>query len=72
MQELLREFDRPRGIDGEMKRELLAELAEFPGTFRIYGIQTGPTCEQFFVEFRTTDIPAANSFLERMKNMQFV
>ncbi len=70
--ELLRRFDRGRGIDGEMRKQLLADLEKFPGTFRIYASQTGSTCEQFFVEFRTNDTTAANKFLERMENMQNV
>jgi hypothetical protein len=62
MQEFVKRFDRKRGHNGEKK--LVATLAEFPGTFRVYGIDRGPSGERFHVEFKTTDREAAEQFLE--------
>lgn len=66
MIELIRRFDRERGEDGERESELVEMLAGFPGTFRVYGIDRGPTTERFHVEFKTEDREAATEFLESL------
>ena len=62
MQEFVRRFDRPCGQNEE--RELVAALAGFPGRFRVYGTDIGPSGQRFHVEFKTTDKQAADKFLE--------
>lgn len=60
MHVFVRRFDRKHGE----QEALTAELTGFPGTFRVYGIDRGPSGERFHVEFKTTDPDAAMEFLE--------
>lgn len=60
MHELIRRFDRKHGEE----EALMAELAGFPGTFRVYATDIGPSGKRFHVEFKTPDRDAALDFLE--------
>ncbi len=67
MQELLRDYTLPRGQDGEVEKNLLEQLTEFPGSYRIYCTIRGPTIERFYVEFKTDNLKAAQCFLESLQ-----
>jgi hypothetical protein len=60
MDTFVRRFDGKHGSE----EKLTAELAGFPGTFRIYGVDRWATGQRLHVEFKTDDHDAAMEFLK--------